>query len=225
MKAARGFTLVEVAIALMIIGLLLGGAVVTVSAQIDLKQYAETRQTMELAQEAILGFAAANGRLPCPATMNPPPNEEGEEIPKGGNCAENFRGFVPAKTLALRPVNANGLLVDAWGQPIRYAVTDAHTNGFTTANGLRDLFGTEDLQQSPKLSVCSAMPCTGQAQLTPGAAFVLITSGPNLAIDNGENSNDNDTFIFEQSSTAVDDLMVWTSPFTLYNRMLAAGAL
>src|SRR6266567_4443970 len=90
----RGFTLAEVAVVVLIVGLLLGGLLGTYSTQIDLSRTAETKKTLETARDALIGFAAANGRLPCPATVNPPhaTTSNGVEAPPGGGaCAHPNR--------------------------------------------------------------------------------------------------------------------------------------
>src|SRR6266705_5121804 len=67
MNRSRGLTLAELAVALAIIGLLLAGALIPFSTQIDVRNTADTQRAMESVREAIIGFAQANGRLPCPA--------------------------------------------------------------------------------------------------------------------------------------------------------------
>src|SRR5438552_1178196 len=63
----KGFSLVELAVALAIIALLLAGALIPLSTQIDVRSGADTQRSMESIRDAIIGFAQANGRLPCPA--------------------------------------------------------------------------------------------------------------------------------------------------------------
>src|SRR5258708_14413553 len=67
MIRSRGFSLVELAVALAIIALLLAGALIPLSTQIDVRNGADTQRSMESIRDAITGFAQANGRLPCPA--------------------------------------------------------------------------------------------------------------------------------------------------------------
>ncbi len=136
-----GFTLAEVAVVVLIVGLLLGGLLGTYSNQIELGRIAETKKTLETARDALIGFAAANGRLPCPATAT----SNGVEQPvTGGNCAVSVSsemqgvGFVPASTLGLTPVDSQGYLIDSWGSRIRYAVTNDSANfTFTTQGQVR----------------------------------------------------------------------------------------
>jgi prepilin-type N-terminal cleavage/methylation domain-containing protein len=67
MSRSKGFSLVELAVAVAIIALLLAGALIPLSTQIEVRNVADTQRTMESIREAIIGFAQANGRLPCPA--------------------------------------------------------------------------------------------------------------------------------------------------------------
>lgn len=64
---AYGFTLIELAIVLAIIALLIGAMLFPLAGQMDYKNRLQTEKDMASIQEALLGFAAANGRLPCPA--------------------------------------------------------------------------------------------------------------------------------------------------------------
>src|SRR3977135_2949721 len=67
MSRGKGFSLVELAVSLAIIALLLAGALIPLSAQLDVRNGADTQRSMESIRDAIIGFAQANGRLPCPA--------------------------------------------------------------------------------------------------------------------------------------------------------------
>ena len=218
----RGFTLVEVAIVLIIVGLLLGGAVMTLTAQIEIRNRAETRETLERARDALLGFAAANGRLPCPANGSSGGAENPSPPSSPNVCPNAFNGFVPALTLALTPVDKNGLLIDAWREPIRYSVTNANASAFTTPDGIRT--ASLSMLTDPKLKICAGLTCGG-GTLTDEAVAVLISSGKNLAIDGVENSNNDRVFAQTAQTTTEDDVVIWISPYTLYNRMIAAGAL
>jgi len=69
-RRSRGFTLVELAVVIMVVGLLLGGLVATLDAQATARSAAQTEQSLQLARDAVIGFAIRNGRLPCPAVEN-----------------------------------------------------------------------------------------------------------------------------------------------------------
>jgi prepilin-type N-terminal cleavage/methylation domain-containing protein len=116
----RGFTLTELAVVFVIISLLLGTAMYTLSAQTEQRNFEETRRRLEAARELILGFAVANGRLPCPATTT-----GFEAITTPPNCDNSYGGFLPAQTIGFQTVDSSGFGTDAWGNRIRYAVSTA----------------------------------------------------------------------------------------------------
>lgn len=130
----NGFTLVEIAIVLLIVGLLLGGLLVPLSAQMDQQRYSETQKQMQQIQEALLGFAVSNQRLPCPAL----PSSAGIEQPPGGGPCTVQHGFVPSVTLGIAgSLNQDGLLIDSWGNPIRYSVATTNNSAITTIGQMR----------------------------------------------------------------------------------------
>lgn len=66
MTRQRGFTLIELAIVLVIVTILIGGLAVPLSAQIQARRIAETKQTLEEAREAIVGYAMSHTVSPQP---------------------------------------------------------------------------------------------------------------------------------------------------------------
>jgi type II secretory pathway pseudopilin PulG len=66
-RRTRGFTLVELAVVFLIVTLLFGSILYTLSAQLEQRNFAETRRRLETARELLISYAIVNGRLPCPA--------------------------------------------------------------------------------------------------------------------------------------------------------------
>lgn len=117
-----GFSLVELAVVLAIVGFLLGTLMYTLSAQTEQRNFEETRRRLDQAREQILGFAIVNGRLPCPATAT----SAGLEDPVGGGtCTTGYAGWLPARTIGYQQTDTGGYAVDAWNNRIRYAVSIA----------------------------------------------------------------------------------------------------
>ena len=133
-----GFSLIEIAVVLLIISILITIVAIPLTTQLDMQKTADTNKQLEQIKEAVYGFAMANGRLPCPATATSAGVERYCTNASGGCGAETTVlphgrcvvtvGWVPARTLGLAPVDANGFSVDAWadGSDLhrhRYAVS------------------------------------------------------------------------------------------------------
>jgi len=142
MRRAAGFTIVELAVTMVVIAILLGSILVPLNTQVESRKYDETQRVLERAREALLGFAAAYGRFPCPASLN---SLGAEDFASFGSAANGicdplvagtnvYAGFLPATTLGITPVDDQGYALDAWGlspyNRIRYAVSNQ-----TVANG------------------------------------------------------------------------------------------
>jgi prepilin-type N-terminal cleavage/methylation domain-containing protein len=212
----RGFTLAEVAIAFVIIALLIGGTVLTLSAQTEAREITDTQRTLDQAREAIIGFALRNGRLPCPApgagnaiesfctnggagacgaVILAPPGP----VPVHGRCSSP-NGFVPAATLGIGPIETNpaspnfGLLLDSWLQPIRYSVTQVfsptpppNTVMLFTAPGEMRSNILASPPIAPDLVVCTTS--AGAVPATPACgAAVPSFQTPALVYSTGKNA-------------------------------------
>lgn len=247
----NGFSLVEMAIVLTIVALLLGGLLPTLSGQVEQRRVSETRKQLDEIQQALVGFAVINGRLPCPASST---NNGAESFASGGsasngNCSNFYNGFVPAATLGLSATDSSGFAVDSWGNRIRYVVTLYSSmipnvpNVFTTASGMSTV-GISNLNPSSYsyLLVCStsatintSTPSCGASgtsfTVSPGVPVVIFSTGKNggqggASADETANLNGTRVFVTHDFvQNGFDDLVVWLSPNILINRMVAAGKL
>jgi prepilin-type N-terminal cleavage/methylation domain-containing protein len=134
----HGFTLTEMAIVLIIVSLLIGGMFMSLTTSQDLVRDKETQKQLATANDALLGFAASNGRLPCPATptsggkeafcsegdLSKPCGVEVTTAQTHGRCMDFFNGFLPSATLGTSPTDSAGFAIDAWGNRIHYAVSN-----------------------------------------------------------------------------------------------------
>lgn len=254
-KLEPGFTLVEMAIVLALIGLVLGTGLTLLSAQQDQRKMEDTNSLLNGEREALIGFAIAYGRLPCPASSS---SNGMESFAAGGNasngnCSNFYNGFLPSATLALSGTDSSGFALDSWGNRIRYAVTTSNNNAFTKNNGINTL-GISSL--TPDLQVCSTSngvtgsppscasgpPSTSLA--SNGVPSVIYSLGFNgkpggtggTSGDEAENPNpksaDNDRLFISHSLSSAnesggefDDQVIWLSQYVLYNRMVQAGKL
>jgi prepilin-type N-terminal cleavage/methylation domain-containing protein len=211
-KAYYGFTLTELAVVLVIVALLIGGLMMPLSAQNDLRRTSETRKTLADINDALLGFAAANGRLPCPAA----PAATGVEALSGvGGCANPYDGLVPGVTLGLGSLDGNGYVLDAWGNPIHLAVSRDPTSPTMSANAVgpwRESFTTTPTATTgiagigmsnlhPDLQICTSGAATHSVQcasttLATNAVAVIYSLGKNgstggIGTDERQNPNPN----------------------------------
>jgi prepilin-type N-terminal cleavage/methylation domain-containing protein len=252
-KATRGFTLIELAMVMLILAVLLAGMAIPLTAQIAARRYEETRRQMDEARDALLGFAAAHARLPCPAGTAG--NGVESFAPGGdalnGNCSNFHDGFLPGASLGLSPLDGNGYVRDPWGTPanrIRYAVfgngasVNGITNPLTRANGMQSAT-LAGLGAAPNyLWICTTAAGAGNSgcgpaanQLTKRAAFVVFSAGPNAAgipahgPDEARNLAGSPVFVSHETSTVpgneFDDLVTWVPIHLLITRMVSAGRL
>jgi prepilin-type N-terminal cleavage/methylation domain-containing protein len=248
----RGYTLIEVMVVIVILTLLASGLAVPLAAQLQMRRTAETQRTIDTAREALLGFAAAHGRLPCPAS-----DAGGEESfaaggdATNGNCSNFYDGFLPGAALGLSPLDARGFVRDAWGSPanrIRYAVfgggasVNGVVNPLTREGGMRlatmPALGTA----SHFIFICSTGAAASGSgcgpaanQLTRRAAFVLLSLGANAPAvpaaggDEARNVSGAPVFVQHEASlaeaSAFDDIVEWAPVHLVINRLLTAGLL
>ena len=206
-----GFTILEMAVVLVIIGLLLGGMLIPLSTQVESTRIKETQQELDEITDALIGFAIANQRLPCPDL-----NGDGVEDNVPPPC--NREGDVPWATLGVGRE-------DAWNNTIRYRVDEA----FSAAAPIPDPADT-----SSRLGVQDR----GGAQLTvaqpDGPVAIIFSRGsdgvpndwnvtPGAPITCAADWQQNCTYIQDVLDPGFDDLLIWLSKNTLLNRMVAAG--
>lgn len=224
-RSSCGFTLVELAIVLLIVSLLSGGLMMSLSAQNEQRQRNDTQQLLQDVRDALLGYAASHSAgdgkpyLPCPDT-----DGDGLENRTGNTCA-SASGQLPWADLGVGNQ-------DAWSNRFDYRVHSAFSRndiGFT-------------LTSSPDIRVCEQAACT--TTLASSLPLLILSHGPNGfgarntsnaanpapgSADEIENANNDRSFVFHaptpSGANEFDDLVVWLSPNTLFNRMIAAGRL
>lgn len=242
---AGGFTLIELAIVLFVVALLLGGMLLPLSAQQDVRSYGDTQKILTEARDALVGFAMANGRLPCPAKSG---TTGVESLTSPGVCSNPYDGYFPAATLGFTPVDADGYLLDGWGgdatHRVRYAVSTANSNAFTTQNGMKTI-GMTTL--APDLEICNSGAqirdppittapdtadkyCHPSYRLSQDAVAVVYSLGKNsgsggTTTDELPNVTTDVVFVSAPQGPDFDDQVLWLSKSTLFNRMVTAGQL
>ncbi len=235
----QGFSLIEMAIVMVILGLLLGGMMIPLSEQRQVSQRQETERQLQEIRNALIGFAQANGRLPCPSDINAAPPMDGVEPP--ACIATNFG--VPYNTLGLQGTVRNGALVDVWSRPIYYRLTSVPT---VSAPIPTWLYATANIPLSgaPQgdLVICNssvdvtATNCgTSSVQLAANVVAVIFSEGPNHSSSADENQNAcpnppatipaclDPVFVNHTLTQTFDDIVVWIPQPTLIYELSKAG--
>jgi len=228
-KFLSGFTLVEMAVVLVILGLLLGGLLLPLSAQLEQQRRSETRKILEDAKEALQGYAITNNHLPCPDRQsggsggtNDTANDGVEDFTVGGACATQY-GNLPWSTLGI-------VSQDGWGTIMLYKVTAAFSD--------RTPLTTFSMASAGTLRVCNERTCAAP-RLTDTAAAVIFSLGPNegfcssgACLDELENTDTDNDFVSHiptangsGNTEYFDDLTVWISEPILKSKMVSAGKL
>jgi len=225
-RSQHGFTLIEMAIVLVILGFLLGGVLSPLAARQEQDRRDENAELLEKAREALIGFALVNGRLPCPDTDAPGSATSGQEN-AGCSILATVAHADRLPWVTLGVVGEH----DAWGAPdeIRYSVNGAFTTGFSlstagSGNGIINIHNTATSCGTANNMVAMNVPAliwstakTDYANQTPARA------------DEAENDNDDRCYVYREYSglnnQEFDDQMVWLSPNVLFNRMIEAGVL
>ncbi len=239
----HGFTLIELAVVMLIVGMMLSGLFVSLGQSTESKRRTDATAQLTRLEDALYGFAQTYGRLPCPATDI----SAGVEDPVGGGNCTQAHGFVPYITLGLQIAPSNGgLMVDPWQLPLRYSVA-LHTTGlnrsFTSVAGLRALFASgAALTASANLICVSDMPgCLGVVAANTVPALVLSMGGNGRQYGAGSSAAEQEnaggllgTFVVPSDNEFVnqgysednfDDMMMYLSPNLLFARMITAGKL
>ena len=192
---ARGFSLVEMALVLLIVGLLAAVFLPATNTLLDNNRRKETRAKLEALEQAMVRFVLANRRLPCPADGDLPPGNanQGLELAAGGACTALAltNGVVPWRSLGVSQTDA----MDAWNTMVSYRVWGgaAVAGSLTLADGMNMQAldptnpGAVNTWLSTRgLRACNAAVCAvgSAAELASkangnGVAYFLISHGPN----------------------------------------------
>ncbi|MHB1188208.1 prepilin-type N-terminal cleavage/methylation domain-containing protein [Thiobacillus sp.] len=239
MTVQRGFTLIEMAIVLVIITILIGGLAMPLSAQIQARRIGETRKSLEAIHDSLIGYAMSHTivvagvtrhYLPCPDTNNDG-LEETRDV--SGNCP-SARGGLPWITLGVKGD-------DAWGNRYTYAADLGYTNNLTG-------FISTPMATPATLDIFSSAACAAP-EVMPDVPAVVVSHGPQgrgalnmsggtplapASVEPDERQNLNvaigslpcaslTKFVSHTPTDNFDDLVVWLSSSELFNRVCPSG--
>lgn len=215
---SKGFTLVEMAVVLVIVGLIIGALLVPLSAQRDLKDYSESRAHLEQIRDALYGYAIINGKLPCPTTTSDPSDKVNYGHGDAACQLTAAAGVLPWKDLGVSEVDSWGtprsLSASPWTGYWVYRVDPA----FTTSFSLTTLSSNIDIHKSDGSSL--TIPAER-------AVAVICSTGKNRVADGQNATFETVSPVYQDDSQSptFDDMCIWITRPSLFNRMVAAGKL
>ena len=250
-QANNGFTLIELAVVLVIIAIMLGSFIGTLSSRIENSRISDTANELEEIKQAMIAFAFVNGYLPCPdcntVTGNCPAAIVADGIADydvvANRCNEDERaGNVPWVSLGFGRS-------DLWGTRYRYAVQNEYADSATSfsLDGATGPAGSAVIQEPD--FVADATGGTPQ-DLANNVVAIIFSHGKNgyggisennvarsavpvVNIDELENS-DNDNVFYTRPATLAgatiaggefDDILIWLSEYELKAKMVEVGKL
>ncbi len=241
----NGFTLIELAIVLFIVGLLLAGILTPMATSVEQSRRSTLDEQYNEIEETLIGFAIVNGRLPCPdcplgaiaaacSAGGNVINDGIEDQSNGGvgnGCAvgvtTNAEGNLPWVTLGVGGT-------DPWGNTLRYQVDEAFADIDVET-------GCDPATANVSFSICTTATITIQdtgdtcgtaiSNVASNVPAVIYSQGNETATSCNELENTDGDIRFVDmdynltAATYYDDMIHWLSPFVLKSRMVKAEVL
>ena len=238
--------MLELAIALMILSLVIGGILSPLGALLESRQRSEAGIELEKIKEALLGFAIINGYLPCPTTTTDPDNDMYGLEDTTCNRDPTAEGYLPWRTLGVPEVDPWGLSRNAGSAPFigywRYRVDRHFSNSgelitmkTVSAENLTVVNSQGKLLTAPTetpvaiiYSTGSNLTQDGENAIFEGAPCGNISgydTGGGTSCPAGEPLYQDGSLSGTGSNTTFDDILVWLSRPRLFNKMVTAGRL
>ena len=193
----KGFALIELAIVLVILGLLIGGSIPLYSELTKQKHARTTDRELSDIKEALTGFAGIYGRLPYADTNG-----------DGIGDSNQVTGTIPYLDLGLGSV-------DAWRRPYVYDVNDrlvATTDASSFCVALAGIV----VGESPQLAFAAGGLPTSQAA-------IVISMGPDSSLSS-ENSDGDRIYESFAPTDTVDDMVTAVNTNVVYGKLECGGS-
>lgn len=247
-RRQQGFSLVEMAIVLVILGLLIGGGFSTLGPYLDNAKQSHTMGSLVNTKKALLNYVKVNYYMPCPDT-----NNDGNEDRVSGLACTSSVGTIPFNSLGL----GAGIASDEFGNVFAYGVDTGVTTAASmanknlsasyfsnTANSNSDFpafrLETPPTSANPAVATsytvckksaaaCDATPSNVEVSSIPAIIVAFNENGGSTALSGcnaetaGEAENcNNDLFVWKKtfSDGAYDDQLVTISGYEIKEQVL-----
>jgi prepilin-type N-terminal cleavage/methylation domain-containing protein len=241
---ARGFSLVELSIVVLVIGIVLTMGIGAWTANLENQAHAATAQRQAAINDALSGYFRRNKRLPCPDTdltpFTPPDGQENRTGTSPFPCVAGF-GVLPYVTLGL----ARDVARDGWGNLFSYHVSNTFnappgvnydwtvTQNFNVGNAggltVKDRNPTELTVGSNVVAVVVSHGRNGFGAYTVGGTR---NTPPPIGSDEGANTNGSNTYYRREPTTndaatggPFDDQVMFITAANLLDPLFRDGTL
>jgi prepilin-type N-terminal cleavage/methylation domain-containing protein len=176
----KGFTLIEMALVIMVIGIIVSAVTSIVPEFIQSGKIKKTQAIVDKNIYAIEGYLAANGRCPCPDTDGDGLEDRDDQSTPGNatddtcGAGDIYEGGLPYRTIGL----SSGQ--DSWGSALRYAVYDNSTK--TNSTKLCEMLG-----RFVRRAYDGTFLHTDSGGVELNQAYAVVSAGPDKDFD-GKNS-------------------------------------
>ncbi len=197
----KGFTLIEIAIILIILGIFVAFGVEMLGVLLKGNRLNETREAIKDAKHGLIGYAMKNHRLPCPDTYADS-NYDGAE-----DCT--YSPSSPYKNTKLPYITIGIRGKDPYLKQIYYDVNESLTttsDGYTFCTALKTMTGGPQITQD------------GGSNYSSAVAIVLSTS-ENLSLDSSINNTDTRNYESKGPTADFDDIVEWVELNKLIAKM------
>lgn len=225
LKYKSGFTLIELAIVIVIVGIIISIMATVLPSLIQSGKIKKTQAILEKMDYSLEGYIVANGRCPCPDTDGDGIENRipGASPPTDDTCS-SYVGDIPFVTLGLSSGN------DVWGNRLKYGVYEDFIR--TTKSGLCASLSSFIVASFDN----SKLYTTDQSGNDTHQAYVIVSGGPKDLDNDGSDvffdglnegtdvQFDDPNRIEDHVTYLYDDLMRATSFTYLYGKNCTGGA-
>ena len=204
----KGFTILEMAIVMAIMGLLAGALVPLAKSVYESRKASDIDRQLKQAKEVLLANYMAKGYLPCPDMTGAldTVGDGTEDCSVGGGTI--LAGKLPYADLSFPPN-------DSTGRPIRYVVLRQFTEHSSVTNNLRRT-RCEILKNLPSTAIL--VNDTGNMVRVP---FLVFSGGPEDrdgigGLADGDNRDGDSAYEKKPSDDNFDDILEYGSAFEMY---------
>jgi prepilin-type N-terminal cleavage/methylation domain-containing protein len=253
-KIDLGFTLIELAVVLFIIGLLLSSFLAPLAARVEQQERNNTQIQLDEIREILFGHVLQNNYLPCPDCTNNllgciglTANDGIEDTIQAGGVTDELTCATEVGNLPWVTLGVKG--TDEWNNVFIYRVDDdfADRDDPADASGTGDSDGTTTqagcVNITATLGVSYSLCSDGEISVVdaavagnPVASFIpaiVISQGKNwtevASADEAENTDADSVFVdkaYSQTAGAeYDDMLIWISPHVLRTMAVKSGIL